>query len=76
MVLALYCLCETDVLKASPLVIDICLTPIGPVFTGSYTYMDNEGDAEADFTYKWYGADDTSGTNKTEIVGVTALIYI
>ncbi len=43
--------------------------------TGSYTYSDNDGDAEGESTYKWYAADDAAGTNAVEIAGANALTY-
>lgn len=40
--------------------------------TGIYAYDDADGDEEGGSTYKWYFADDASGTNPTEIVGHTS----
>ena len=45
---------------------------VGYVIEGIYTHYDAEGDEKGGSTYKWYLADDASGTNKTEIYGQTA----
>jgi hypothetical protein len=47
----------------------------GETLTGSYTYMDPDGDPDVS-TYKWYAADDGSGTGAAEISGATALTYV
>ncbi len=39
----------------------------GEVISLDYTYVDINGDPEGNSEYKWYIADDASGTNKTEI---------
>ncbi|MBB6690990.1 S-layer homology domain-containing protein [Cohnella xylanilytica] len=43
----------------------------GETLTGNYTYADAEGDAEGASAYRWYAADDASGTGKTAIAGAT-----
>lgn len=43
--------------------------------TATYTYNDNEGDAEGTTSFQWYVADDGTGTNKTAVDGATANIY-
>ena len=48
---------------------------IDETLTGSYTYSDNESDPEGTSTFKWYRADDASGTNQTAISGATAITY-
>ena len=48
---------------------------IGQVDTGTYTYFDANNDSEGTTTFKWYRADDASGTNKTEITGATNTSY-
>ena len=46
-----------------------------PVY-GTYTYFDEEGDAEATSTFKWYTANNAAGTDtKTQISGATARTY-
>ncbi len=47
----------------------------GSTLTGSYTYSDAEGDAEGTSTYRWYRADNASGTNEVAITGATARTY-
>jgi hypothetical protein len=47
----------------------------GQVLTGSYTYSDANGDLEGTSTFKWYRADDASGTNSTFIGGATSITY-
>jgi hypothetical protein len=48
---------------------------VGRTLTGSYTYNDNEGDAESGTTFRWYRADDQSGLNAVVIAGATATTY-
>ena len=50
-------------------------TKVGEVLTGDYTYADAESDVEGVSTFKWYRADNNSGTGKTEIVGANAKTY-
>jgi hypothetical protein len=40
---------------------------VGQVLNGSYNYTHINGEAEGATTYKWFRADDTNGTNETEI---------
>lgn len=44
--------------------------------TGTYTYKDDNEDAEGASTYKWYIADDADGTNKAEIADATAKEFV
>ena len=48
---------------------------IDQTLTGSYTYSDTEGDSEGTSTFKWYRADNSSGTNTSFITGSTSLTY-
>lgn len=48
---------------------------VGKTLTGSYTYNDDEGDAESGTTFKWYRSDDNTGTNRIEIAGATGETY-
>ncbi|MBE0636946.1 MAG: fibrobacter succinogenes major paralogous domain-containing protein [Bacteroidales bacterium] len=48
---------------------------VGETLTGDYTYSDEEDDLEGTSTFKWYRADDISGTNQVEIGGANALTY-
>jgi len=48
---------------------------VGATLTGHYTYSGN-GTNEGTSTFKWYRADDSSGTNKTEIAGETGITYV
>ncbi len=64
---------------AAPTASDVQIsgTPqMGETLTGSYTYNDPNGGGEGTSTFKWYRADDSSGTNKTEISGATAITYV
>ncbi|MBP6074655.1 MAG: T9SS type A sorting domain-containing protein [Flavobacterium sp.] len=51
-------------------------TNIDQTLTGSYTYSDGDSDVEGTSTYKWYRADDTSGTNSAEISSATSSSYL
>ncbi len=48
---------------------------IGKTITGSYTYFDEEGDAEDDSEFAWYRADDASGTGEILIEGEDEISY-
>jgi len=73
--------CETGVVAqnlppvASDVIFSGTMEP-GQSLTGSYTYYDYESDAEGASTYKWYRADDATGTNQAAISGATALTYL
>ncbi|MGM0589963.1 MAG: cadherin domain-containing protein [Bacteroidota bacterium] len=43
--------------------------------TGSYSYFDDENDAETTTTVQWYRADDADGTNKTAITDADTDTY-
>ena len=45
---------------------------IGETLTGNYTYSDANGDLEGNSTFKWYRADDDSGTNSNTVLGETS----
>ena len=49
---------------------------VGQTLTGHYTYTDPEGDVEGDSRYRWYRADDASGTNKEIIDDANAQTYL
>ncbi|WP_299568507.1 T9SS type A sorting domain-containing protein [uncultured Pedobacter sp.] len=42
---------------------------LGQVLTGVYTYSDADNDSQSGTTFKWYRADDASGTNKQSTGG-------
>ena len=48
---------------------------VGSTLTGSYLYSDPENDLQGTSTYKWYRADDASGTNEAAISGATSITY-
>ncbi|MFH1937732.1 MAG: T9SS type A sorting domain-containing protein [Bacteroidota bacterium] len=48
---------------------------VGNELTGVYTYENVNGIPEGESTFKWYWADDNSGTNLTEITDATAKTY-
>ncbi len=63
----------------SPVASDVSISGIagvGSTLTGSYSYSDDEVDTEGTSTFKWYRADDVSGTNTASISGATATEYI
>lgn len=43
--------------------------------SGSYAYSDTEDDAEGTHFFKWFRADNTSGSNEVEINGATSINY-
>ncbi len=43
--------------------------------TGSYLYVDENGDTESGSTFRWLLADDTNGTNMAVIAGATTQTY-
>lgn len=49
---------------------------VGQTLTGSYTYQDTEGDLQGTSTFKWYSADDSSGTSQSAIYGATSKTYV
>jgi hypothetical protein len=51
-------------------------TTVGQTLTGSYTYNDANNDAENGSTFKWYRADNASGTNSVAISGANSSSYI
>ncbi len=48
---------------------------VGSILTGTYTYNDAQSIPEGTSIYKWYVADDASGTNETQIIGANSLTY-
>ena len=48
---------------------------LGESLTASFTYTDAEGDTAGAHIYTWYRADDTSGTNQTQIQTGTGSTY-
>lgn len=48
---------------------------LGSVLNSSYTYNDQETDAESGTSFQWYQADDASGTNRTPIPSGTNATY-
>ncbi|KOF01761.1 hypothetical protein OB69_15550 [Roseivirga seohaensis subsp. aquiponti] len=48
---------------------------VGQQLTGTYNFSDPQSDAESGSTFKWYRADDASGTNKAAIAGATNTTY-
>jgi hypothetical protein len=48
---------------------------IHSVFTASYTYGDNEGDAESGTTFQWYIATIADGSDEVAITDATSLTY-
>jgi len=57
-----------------PVASDLAITgpiAVDQVLEGSYTYSDENGDAEGESILKWYTADDAAGTNKAEVAADT-----
>ena len=50
-------------------------TIIGSRLTGSYDYIDENGDPESGSLFKWYRSNDNIGTNKIQISGAIAQEY-
>jgi len=48
---------------------------VGNTLIGSYTYNDDEGDAQNGTTSQWYRADDNAGLNAIPIPGATSQTY-
>ena len=48
---------------------------VGQALTAAFTYTDAEGDPAGAHQYKWYRADDASGTGIAVISGATAATY-
>ena len=48
----------------------------GATLSVTFTYTDADGDAVGIHTYKWYRADDASGTNGVAISGATTTSYL
>ena len=49
---------------------------VGETLTGSYYYSDINGDLEGASTFKWYRADDSAGSGKTDIAGAASKTYV
>lgn len=63
---------------AKPVAYDVKITGearVGETLTGSYTYEDVNGDAEATSVYQWIRADDAMGTNMAPIAGANTTTY-
>ncbi|NHN33045.1 S-layer homology domain-containing protein [Paenibacillus agricola] len=63
---------------AAPVASNVSITGtawIGNTLTGSYSYSDMESDAEGATAFKWYRADDSTGTNKAAIPSATSQSY-
>ncbi|MEX2371545.1 MAG: T9SS type A sorting domain-containing protein [Bacteroidales bacterium] len=63
---------------AAPVANDVTITgtiAVNETLTGSYTYFDENGDAEGESVIKWYTADDAVGTNMVEVATGT-LTYL
>jgi hypothetical protein len=48
---------------------------VGSILTGSYIYSDAEGDPEGISTFRWFRADDITGTGEAAIPSATAQTY-
>ena len=48
---------------------------VGQVITGSYAYVDADGDIEGTSIYKWYRSNDVGGSGKVAINGATSQTY-
>ncbi|WP_335967047.1 MBG domain-containing protein [Galbibacter sp. PAP.153] len=48
---------------------------VGEALTAGYTFSDPDGDTESGTAYKWYRADDSSGSGKTAIAGAVSGQY-
>lgn len=50
-------------------------TLVGHTLTGTHSYYDADNDPQGTSIYKWYRADDISGTNQVQIIGETTTTY-
>lgn len=68
-----------DRIRQGPTAINLAITGtfvVSGSATGSYTFVDPNNDAEGTSTFKWYRADDTAGTNKTQLSFTTTEMAI
>ena len=49
---------------------------VGQTLSGTYSYFDVDNDAQGPSTFAWYRADNSSGLNKTVIIGANAITYV
>ena len=64
--------------NAAPVAMAVSATgaaEVNKMLTGTYTYSDPEGDVESGSSFKWYVANDASGTGEAAIAGATAITY-
>jgi len=65
--------------EAAPKVNNVSFSPASPgtnvTLTASYSYTDANADPEGASVYKWYTADNATGTNQTPIAGATATSF-
>jgi hypothetical protein len=65
--------------NSAPTALGVAITgtaTVGQTLTGSFTYADPDSDPAGTHTYKWYRADDNSGTNEAAISGATTTTYV
>lgn len=76
--IVLYAKWLEDEVQSAPLAQNVVVSGtarVGQTLTGSYNYVDANGDAEGASLFKWYRSADASGTNKSVILGATARTY-
>lgn len=65
--------------EAAPTAINVSFSPASPgtnvTLTASYSYTDANADPEGASVYKWYTADNATGTNQTPIAGASAASF-
>ncbi|WP_174819893.1 S-layer homology domain-containing protein, partial [Paenibacillus koleovorans] len=64
---------------AAPMVLNVGISgvpEVGRTLTGSYTYQDVNNDPEGSTVFKWYRADDGSGTGRVPISGALGKTYV
>jgi len=67
------------VINAYPVASNVTFTGsliVGRTLTGSYQYTDLESNPEGYSFYRWYRADDASGTGEQIISGATSITYV
>ncbi|WP_305983281.1 beta strand repeat-containing protein, partial [Roseivirga thermotolerans] len=69
---------ETYTISNPPVASNVDITGtlnVGQQLTGTYDFSDPQSDTESGSSFKWYRADDASGTNKAAIAGATGTTY-
>jgi len=69
---------EADLPNTPPYATNVYISggnTLGALLTGNYTYNDDEGDTEGAPEFRWFRADDATGTNTQLISGASSQTY-